>query len=58
MNNTTAFSQVEKLLLPTMKREWVLKASESQSEKEFDKLLEFLVKERKVIEYVQVKCNH
>ena len=53
MNNTTVISQVEKLLPPTLKREWVLKASEFQSEKEFDKLLEFLVKERKVIEYIQ-----
>ncbi|XP_064120677.1 uncharacterized protein LOC135225276 [Macrobrachium nipponense] len=53
MNNTTVISLVEKLLPPTLKREWVLKASESQSEKEFGKLLEFLEKERKVIEYVQ-----
>ena len=44
---------MEKLLPPTLKREWVLKASDSQSEKDFDELLKFLVKERKVIEYVQ-----
>ncbi|XP_066941064.1 uncharacterized protein [Macrobrachium rosenbergii] len=53
INNTTVISLVEKLLPPTLKREWVLKASESQSEKEFGKLLEFLEKERKVVEYVQ-----
>lgn len=53
MNNTTVISQVEKLLPPTLKREWILKASESHSEKEFHKLLEFLVKEMKVIDYVQ-----
>ena len=53
MNNTTVISQVEKLLPPTLKREWVLKASESQSDKDFGTLLEFLKRERKVIEYVQ-----
>lgn len=52
MNNATEISHVEKFLPPTLKREWVLKASESQSEKEFESLLELSQKERKVIEYV------
>ena len=61
MNTTTMLSQVDKLLPPTQRREWALvvnKEEEFGKELEFELLLEYLLKEKYVMEYLQQGVRH
>ena len=55
MDTTTMVSQIERLLPPTQKREWVLRKhrSSSSGDPQFPPFLEFLLEEKLALEYMQ-----
>lgn len=55
MNAAHVVSLVERSLPALQKREWVMRSQEiSQTSELFPELLKFLIKEREIIEYMEI----
>ena len=53
MNTTTMISEIEKILPPVQKREWILQKKKHNKFEQFLPLLEFLLEEKTAMEYMQ-----
>ena len=61
MNTTIMLSNIEKLLPPTQRREWALTVHEVEEfgkELEFDVFLEYLLREKDMMEYIHQSVRH
>lgn len=47
MNTTTMISEIEKILPPVQKREWILQKKKHKNYEQFIPLLDFLLEEKK-----------
>lgn len=59
MNTTTMISEIEKILPPIQKSEWILQKKKHKNYEQFIPLLDFLLEEKNAMEYMQseLRCE-